>query len=410
VPQNSNDSRWTVMVFMGADTVEGEASLVEEARKDIEEMRTAVAVRNRRGAANALNLFVQLHRPDYVQREHVGRGKAHRVPVDSRDATNGKALVDFMNWALKTAKHRTKDHSMLILWGHAYQFAIARAKVGAGQDALDFGELADVLRKFQREYKEQRRGEYASREQPMLDILAFDACELATVEMAVQFHEFAKYLIASQIAIPLPGWPYDRILERLRNPFGRPMGPAEFGTYIVRRYCETYQAQDRTVSLTLLDLDRAPELFGWVAVLALRLAQALSQDRRQQLVIHDLFARSRTEDARPFVDVADLCLNLRRYCRDEFVRDAARALGNLLITPRPDTDTPESGAGGGRRAFIAEHGRNSGRTARLHGVSLYAPHVAPSSRSAQGTQEYKKLLFTRNTVWGQLVHALAMRS
>ena len=35
--------------------------------------------------------------------------------------------------------------------------------------------------------------------QAKLDILAFDACDLATVEMACQLEPFAKYLLGSQI-------------------------------------------------------------------------------------------------------------------------------------------------------------------------------------------------------------------
>ena len=45
--------------------------------------------------------------------------------------------------------------------------------------------------------------------------VAFDACDLATVEMACQLKPFAKYLLGSQIGIPLPGWPYDRVLAHV---------------------------------------------------------------------------------------------------------------------------------------------------------------------------------------------------
>ena len=58
--------------------------------------------------------------------------------------------------------------------------------------------------------------------------------------MACQLQPFAKYLLGSEIGIPIPGWPYDRILDRLRNPKGRLMAPPEFGSYVVRRFCESY--------------------------------------------------------------------------------------------------------------------------------------------------------------------------
>ena len=58
---------------------------------------------------------------------------------------------------------------MLVLWGHAYEFAIGRAERPTGIDALDFGELADVL-----EAVRQERGR-------SLDIIGFDACDMSTI-------------------------------------------------------------------------------------------------------------------------------------------------------------------------------------------------------------------------------------
>ena len=84
--------------------------------------------------------------------------------------------------------------------------------------------------------------------------------------------------MASQIGIPIPGWPYDRILYRLRHPIGRLMVPAEFGSWVVRRFCESYTAS-APVSLTLLDLNRARELFAYAEFLALTLACAIGNPR-----------------------------------------------------------------------------------------------------------------------------------
>ena len=67
-------------------------------------------------------------------------------------------------------------HSMLVLWGHAYEFAIGRAERRTGIDALDFGELADVL-----ELDSERHAGGA------WTIVGFDACDLSTIEIACQF-------------------------------------------------------------------------------------------------------------------------------------------------------------------------------------------------------------------------------
>ena len=75
--------------------------------------------------------------------------------------------------------------------------------------------------------------------------------------MACELEPFADYLLGSEIGIPIPGWPYDRILDRLRKPKGRSHDGV--GVRFLRRatFCESYPGV-APVSLTFLDLERAP--------------------------------------------------------------------------------------------------------------------------------------------------------
>jgi hypothetical protein len=397
--------KWTVMVFMGAATIEGNTPLTNAAMADLKEMAYV-------GSGDTLDIFVQLHQglEAVPQRSRIPRNDSHietsdfgfeNVPNwDPRDLAGGKALETFIQWALVESGYprRPEGHfTMLVLWGHAYDFAIGRAKTSDGAiDALDFAEFADVLTRLQ-----QKAGGKAK-----LHILGFDACDLATVEMACQLQPFAHYLLGSQIGIPIPGWPYDRILDRLLKPQGRLMGPAEFGSYIVRRFCESYTAKS-PVSLTLLDLDRAHELAACTQVLALMLAGAIEDSDNADWIAR-LFFRSQTGEGKPYVDVADLCLNLMREGGDALVTEAARSLGDFLLTPKPRL-VGESISGAGR-PFIVEHGRNAGETARLNGISLYAPHVAPDLDFESVRRLYQNFTFVQQTHWAELVHTLARLS
>jgi hypothetical protein len=393
------------MVFMGADNLPNEKDLSDAARADIKEMRKVGSK-----AKKSLNLFVQLHGKGFVQRQHIGKGQPIDVNEASADATNGNALISFIDWALETAQHRKDDYSMLVLWGHAYRFGIGHRPTGNGRsDALDFAELASVLRTFQDQYRKRHQNEYSPGEMPKFEIVGFDACDLATIEMTFQLQEFAKYLLASQIGIPLPGWPYDKILDRLNNPFGRLMNPIELGSYIVRRYCLKYAADNMVVSLTMLDLERAQELSELTENLARKLAIAASGDVDEEALIRDLFMRARTANDKPFVDVAGLCLSLMQYSNSSEVRDTAEKLGDFLISPAPDPFTPDGQDGLKlRRPFIVEHGRNAVQTAGLHGVSLYAPHVAEGHDFASASHFYRKFIFVQDTLWGDLVRAFAL--
>ena len=403
-PAADDRRRWTVMVFMGVNTEEGNAPLVEAARADLAEMAKGVAAGGGPGPGARLNVFAQVHGEGEPWRYHIGRDNGRPVPKDQQDVGDGQALMHFIIDSLGAVGHQPNyDRTMLVLWGHAYDFTIGKAKTRSGSiDALDFGELKNVLVSLQA----QARLAFGIPD-PRLDIVAFDACDVATVELACQLHGYADYLVGSQIGVPIPGWPYDRVLERLQDPQGRLMGAAELGSWIVRRFCEAYTSQ-RSVSLSLLDLKRAPELFARAKVLAMVLNDAIDRDIDFLDALTDLFSRSLTAEDKPYVDVADLCLNLRREVSDPLVNEAARALGDFLITPSANVvknSLPEKGW-----PFVAAFGRNAGETAKLNGISLYAPHVAPANDFVAVRALYDNFDFARDTQWSELVHTLAQHA
>jgi cysteine peptidase C11 family protein len=399
----SQDVKWTVMIFMGVATFKGNARLIEAAEADLAEMRSV-------GSGGGLNIFVQVHDGKSTPRRgHIKTDTPTKidaldpVPEREQESAEGFALRSFISWSLEHAGYGPKDsgshYSMLVMWGHAYDFAIGREVRSDGAvDALDFTQLSRVLESLQEEFKAPGA---------KLDILGFDACDVATVELACQIEPFAKHLLGSQIGVPIPGWPYDRILDRLRNPKVRIMAPSEFGSYAVRRFCESYNAATDTVSLTLLDLKRARELLVFAKFLALALMNSINDPDSRDRIAY-VFSQSQTGVNKPFVDVADLCFNLVRTSGDPLGIEAATALGDFLISPQPPlVGNSEFGRG---RPFVVDHGRNAGQAARLNGISIYAPHVAPDTDFYALRPLYDSFVFAQRTQWSELVHALARMS
>jgi hypothetical protein len=398
----SGKPRWTVMIFMGAGHLDGvTAPLDQYARQDIEEIHKAFAGRT----DPAVNVFIELHTSGGIEREWVGH---HAGPHDGQsDASAGKALTSFVDWSLSQSGHQADDYSMLVMWGHAYQFAIGARRTPTGLDALDFGEIAQLLEASQANTKAALKTDL----DPRLDIIAFDACDISAIEVANLLHPYARYLIASQIGVPLPGFPYFTILDQLLKSRSSPapMGPRSLGSYIVRRFCEEYRrAQTETtrfaVSLTMLDLQRAPEVYRAAERLAGSLAIAGGQDESELQRIANQFAHSQTSEGHPFVDVADLCLNIVRFCSNDELRIAAAAVGDLLIRPR-ELDGVAAGP------FVLEHARNSHLTAKLHGVNLYAPQIT-NGHDWRATRFWYDKLGSDNgpSVWSQVIHVLAEES
>lgn len=295
---------------------------------------------------------------------------------------------------------------MLVLWGHAYDFAFGRSLTAGGAiQALEFAEIGNVLRRLQQRMQAlfSARDTDSVPELPTLDVIGFDACDVATVEMAYQLQPFAKFLLASQIGIPVPGWPYHRILDRLKNPHGELMSPPEFGSYAVRRYCAAYDSSS-PVSLTLLNLARAQRLADLTEAFAVELAIAIGQpDTRDRIV--DLFFESQTEPGKAAIDVADFCLNFVNSKQYPGLARTSRELGDFVVSTSNNVVGQSKSAEGW--PFVAEHGRNSCELVRLNGLSLHAPHVAPSQEPDVVRERYHEFAFARETRWSALVHDLA---
>ena len=395
---------WTVMIFMGVATIEGKESLEQAADDDLAEIQAIGG-----GGPHHLNVTIQQHgRDKNPKRFHFGAasdGTPIEVPPDQRDYRDGRALSDFIRFSLKAANHRDLDHTMLVLWGHAYDFAFGRLLTpGGGMMALNFTAIRDVLRKLQADADRVMDPGDENPFPPKIDILGFDACDIATSELAYQLQPVARFLLASQVGIPVPGWPYHRILDRLKEPKGdRIMSPAELGSYAVRRFCAAYDAST-PVSLTMLNLLHGDELFRLTQDVAIELATAIENSETRDRMART-FQRSQTELGKPFVDVADLCLSLLDESDYPGLVEKARALGDFVAGSRPDVSAPYEEPAGW--PLVVDHDRNAGELVRLNGVSLYAPNVAPPEDQEGVSSVYRMLDFVRHGRWSGVVHRLA---
>ena len=112
----------------------------------------------------------------------------------------------------------------------------------------------------------------ADKENPSLELVGFDTCLMATVDVAATFQNFAKYLVASEETEPGNGWLYSGWAGALaENPA---MDGQELGTVICDTYyegCQEAGTEDQT-TLSLTDLTQltplldAYEAFGQEAL------------------------------------------------------------------------------------------------------------------------------------------------
>ncbi len=136
------------------------------------------------------------------------------------------------------------DRKFLILWDHG-------GGSGGGicsdelfdRDHLSLTELSDALALV-----------YGDGDRPF-DLIGFDACLMATIDVAAVCAEFANYMVASEETEPGCGWLYSGWLAELADNPG--MSAAELGVAVCDSYQRGCEAIDQAEDITLSVVDLA---------------------------------------------------------------------------------------------------------------------------------------------------------
>lgn len=236
-------------------------------------------------------------------------------------------LTDFIKWA-KTAY--PADRYMIAFWNHGggnYGFG---GDENWGGSALSVSELAGALRQAQ-----QATG-------ITFDFIAFDACLMATVEVANALSPYARYMGASQELEPGTGWDWTAVLNVLaQNPdvdvptLGRTLADA----FIAKQNAEANELRktwnaayqdERYNTFSIVDLARIPPVMAELEKLAAALLPQITTPEGWLEVakarVHAMsFGGNANKDTDSF-DLADLYGFGRRLEQAGIAADASRAL------------------------------------------------------------------------------------
>ncbi len=137
------------------------------------------------------------------------------------------------------------DRTMMIFWNHGGgSVSGVSFDENYGYDSLTLNEMQAA---FGNVYP-------LSETDPPFELIGFDACLMATIDVAYAFRNIGRYLVASQALEPGYGWDYDAWLEVLAQ--DPAMDGAQLGKAICDTFADSYRGK-RTgdeITLSLTDL------------------------------------------------------------------------------------------------------------------------------------------------------------
>jgi len=355
VPQVAPIASWTFMVYMGGDN-----NLENFLQGDLNQMKAV-------GSTSKVNMIVLFDRYStndaviyYVEKGSLTT-KVNWGPTNMGDPETLKSFIVY------SASNYPAYHYILILSNHGGGFRGVIQDDHSARDLLTMPELRVAL----------------SSSGIHFDVVGFDACLMAMVEVAYQIKGFSDYMVGSEeVSYGFAGasiWHYDLILTDLVN--APQMSGRELASTIVKRYGKGYPLFDITFSA--IDLARVDDVASSVSNFAQVLKNGLSTYRSQIRT-----ARTNCEHYyySYYIDLYDFASLIWQdpSIPDTSIKTASiqviNAVGNAVISEWHQT--------------IHSHS---------HGLSIYFDTSSSSYNTL--AESYRSLDFVVQTQWNELLEA-----
>ncbi|MCR9260448.1 MAG: clostripain-related cysteine peptidase [Pseudomonadaceae bacterium] len=381
---HGNPAEWTLMVYIAGDNdLEGPALV------DLDEMEAGLP-------ETGVNVIVLIDRSkDYS--EELGDWHDTRIlqiqpnkdrgTVDLRELVrigevntgDPQTLTDFMKYSMNNFPARRFG---LVMWNHGggWQAMASDDDLGNGDghDSLTTVELSQALSQALPPGKK-------------LDLIGFDMCLMAQLEVAYEMAPFADFMVASQAIEPGYGWPYHVLLPEFGNVNSTPRALA---SNIVQRYGAYAENENELIATqSAIDLGQIPRVVKNLDALSSNLARnaprlwpALS---RSMFWADSFEVSGKTEnlergvDATASSDLLDIVKRMRQSLGRAF--PAEQEFRGLL-------DAMDS-------AVVDQY--TSHRHRLSHGLAIYAPPMGKNFN-----KDYLQLRMGKQSQWPSLLYTL----
>lgn len=256
---------WTVMVYSAAD----DDVLEENMWFDVNEMELV-------GSSAQVNIVVQIDRyasgftgdGDWTDTRRLlitqdsDLSQITSPVVESlgeADMGNPQTLADFLIWSVQN--YPAKKYA-LIMSDHGGGFTGGFSDMSAGDSALTLSEIAGAFEQVRRDAGVEK-----------FELLGFDACLMAHIEVFGAFYPYSNYMVASEEVVPGYGLSYAAWLGQLsQDPAvnGEGLANAIVSTYVVddvllaevRATADEVAQEEATTTLSAVESARIPDVIG----------------------------------------------------------------------------------------------------------------------------------------------------
>lgn len=360
--------KWTVLLYSAADN-----NLEKDLTKDVIEMESA-------GSNKNMNLVVQLDRGENPSEISDGWAGCKRFYLNKDDdssrisspslkdmgqvnMSDPKVLADFIEWGIK---NYPAEHYMLILSDHGYSWegALEDASHRGWMSVPDMGKAID-------------KASTATGEK--IDILGFDACLMASTEVAYELKDSVDYIVASQDLEGAEGWPYTNIFTgELTKQMQKALNTKfTLSPELIAKGIVTHSESEPAITtLSALDMSKVKELS----------------------VATDEFAKAILETEIPLYEIKNVVKKVKTF---EGFRDhgdfAKKIIESPRITDEKIKETAKNMLEALQQTVMLSH--YSDKNSSANGLNLEISRKAATGKG--DFNNYHDLAFAKDTLWDE---------
>ena len=354
-------AKWTVMVYISGDN-DLEWYVVSDIEDELAAVgsspdRQVVALADRGPGYDTSRGDWQSTKLYHVTQGMTADSASAVADWGERNMGDKQTLIDFVTW---TKTNYPADHYALYFWGHGWNWQPGYVmQDDTNNDTLEMDEVKAALPSI-----------------GFIDMVGFDGCNMASIEVQMLWHGHATALTHSQEWVGGEGVQYDLVLEQLADKPDMSADQLAIAT-------SQSATSDKTWSAVAVDA-RFDDLIDAVNQWSTALNDGLKANRKKY---DRAFSATRSFQQAPMdKDLYDMAYEVNRLVSESSIKSRGQAVMDAV-----------------KEVVLYE--RHVKTYADAHGITIY--HISRASEKDSLYDHYLTLDFARETGWDEFLDAYA---